>query len=364
MPWISTIILAATLVTARPGHGWLWFFYGASAVCWLCWFVLAHRRPEAGAGILVAAAVVPAMVTGLPSDGTAIILAAVVVGTYVSLPQPAARSLVLVVCLVVVVVGLSGVVWSRPVDRLAGNLGGVAIAVLIGLNRRQYLARMAQAEVSHREQLQTAAAEERTRIAREMHDVLAHSLGALRVQLEVTHTLLAEQGDTDRAVEYLVSAQRLAEQGLSDARDAISALREEVRSLPAVLAELAEAFGRDHQTAVEFRQHGGYRALSSPETVALSRIAKEAMTNAAKHAPGRAVAVDLDYREDGTVVVVRNQLDPAAVPDGEPAWKPARGYGLTGMRERIELVDGSLQTRAVLDHESGPCWEVRATVSG
>ncbi len=365
MPWISTIVLAATLVTARPsgGHDWLWFVYGATAVCWLFWFAAANRRPGAAAPVLIAAALVPAFVTGLPSDGSAIVLTAVVVGTYVSLPQPATRSLAAVVCLVVAVVGLSDLFWSRPADRWIGNLGGVAIAVLIGLNRRLYLARTRQAEATHQEQLHVAAAEERTRIAREMHDVLAHSLGALRVQLEVTHTLLAEQGETDRAIEYLVSAQRLAEQGLSDARDAISALREEVRSLPEALADLTEAFGRAHRTPVEFRQHGEYRVLSPPETVALVRIAKEAMTNAAKHAPGQPVTVDLAYGAAGATVVVRNRLDPDAGVTGEPVWKPASGYGLTGMRERIELVDGSLESRAIPDHESGPCWEVRAAVS-
>ncbi|WP_225726466.1 MULTISPECIES: sensor histidine kinase [unclassified Nocardia] len=360
VPWLSTAVIGATLVSARPAaeFRWLWVVYGVVAVCWACWLAFAERAPVTMRVVLILAASVLAVTSGVPSDASAVIVLCVIMGTYASLIETSALALVLVSMLVSGLIFGSGMWWEHSMHSSVSYFGAMVIATLAGLNRRQYIARLIQVELTHREQLNAAAAEERARIGREMHDVLAHSLGALRVQLEVAHALLTEHRQIDRAAEYLGNAQRLAEQGLSDARQAVAALRETVRSLPESLRQLAESFDRDHRTRVEFHQEGAYRELAPAESIALLRIAREALTNAGKHARGRPVCICLRYGDDDVSLTVRNQLDEAE--SGERA--ESRGYGLTGMRERIELVDGYLRTDVIRDEQGVPYWQVHAAI--
>ncbi len=164
--------------------------------------------------------------------------------------------------------------------------------------------------------------------------MLAHSLGALSVQLEVAEALLEERNDTAGALERVRRSRRLAVQGLVEARNAVAALRSsEVPALPEALAVLAEQHGQDHRASVAVRTEGKPRPLESGVIVALLGAAREALTNAGKHAPGRPIDVRLDYRE-GVRLSVRN---PGTTERG------ADGFGLTGMRERLALVDGKLE---------------------
>jgi signal transduction histidine kinase len=103
--------------------------------------------------------------------------------------------------------------------------------------------------------------------------------------------------------------------------------------LPQALADLVEAYRRDHHATVQLRTEGSPRPVSAPATVSLLATAREALTNAAKHAPGVPVEVVLDYREDKVTLYVINAAEEA----GEQV-----GYGLAGMRERIALVGGTL----------------------
>ena len=154
-----------------------------------------------------------------------------------------------------------------------------AVLIAFGLNRRQY-------ELTRHEQARAAALDERGRIARDLHDVLAHSLGALSVQLEVAEALLEERNDTAGALERVRRSRRLAVQGLIEARNAVAALRSsEVPALPEALAVLAEQHGQDHRVSVAVRTEGKPRPLESGVIVALLGAAREALTNAGKHAP-------------------------------------------------------------------------------
>ncbi|HEY9336271.1 MAG TPA: histidine kinase, partial [Kribbella sp.] len=210
-----------------------------------------------------------------------------------------------------------------------------AVLVAFGLNRRQYEVQARQTEqlleqtrLAQSEHARAATLEERGRIARDLHDVLAHSLGALSVQLEVAEALLEERGDTAGALERVRRSRRLAVQGLTEARNAVAALRADaVPELPAALAGQAEQHEKDHGTAVQLTVTGHPRKLDSAVTVALLGAAREALTNAAKHAPGQTV----EMRLDGVRLSVRNK----GVTSGE-------GFGLTGMRERLALVGGTL----------------------
>jgi signal transduction histidine kinase len=187
-------------------------------------------------------------------------------------------------------------------------------------------------------ELRAAALAERQRLAREMHDVLAHSLSGLVVQLEGAR-LLAQSDPADvRLAGTVDRAHQLARSGLDEARRAIGMLRDEELPDP---ARLAESFTADTGVPCQFAVTGPPRGLSSPVRLALYRVTQEALTNARKHAHPDRVDVRLDYQPDEVRLSVE---DFAAAPAVQRplADTPGGGYGLTGMRERAKLLGGSL----------------------
>jgi signal transduction histidine kinase len=174
---------------------------------------------------------------------------------------------------------------------------------------------------------ESAALAERSRVARELHDVLAHSLSALALQLEGTR-LMARKSEADpEVIDGLERAHHLAVSGLSEARQAISALRGD--DLPA-LEDLAGTFPGTTLTVT-----GTPREPSSEARLALYRTAQEALTNVRRHSASDRVELRLDYEDDGTTLTVEDHGTSAPVIGGS-------GYGLTGMRERAELLGGRL----------------------
>ena len=213
---------------------------------------------------------------------------------------------------------------------------------------------LAQTVLVQQEQSRAGAFAERTRIAREMHDVLAHSLGALSVQLKVAEALL-EKGDSGEALERVRQSDRLAAEGLTEARHAVAALRGDVSALPEELRRLVGRHSAHHRGAVTLEVRGAFRQVSPTTTVTLVRLTREALTNAARHAPGEKVSVTVEYGEGVLRLSVLNGLPPAARTD--EARVP--GYGLTGVRERLAFIGGSLTTGR---REDGACWVLAAEV--
>ena len=193
------------------------------------------------------------------------------------------------------------------------------------------------------EQRRAAVLDERTRIAREIHDVLAHSLGALGIQLQAIHAL-AEQGDTGRALGLLDQAQRMAKYGLAETRRAVHALRADTAGLDEELAALIDTHRSRHHADLSFGVGGQPRPLPPEATVALIRTAPEALVNTAKHAPLQPVDIGLDYGKERSPVIISNPLPPGrpGSPPGTAFGTVNGGYGLTGMRERLLLIGGSL----------------------
>ena len=186
---------------------------------------------------------------------------------------------------------------------------------------------------------QSAALAERGRVARDMHDVLAHSLSALALQLEGTRLLARDRGADPEVIEGLERAHHLAASGLTEARQAIAALRGDALPGPERLRELADAFPNASLTVTgEPREH------SSEERLALYRTAQEALTNVRKHSAADRVEIRLDYRADGTMLAVEDHGPGAPVAIGNGG-----GYGLTGMRERAELLGGRLSAEPTSD---------------
>lgn len=255
---------------------------------------------------------------------------------------PRHHSLGLTVC-ALLAVGLLYGFLVLPVQGLLWPLT-VAGAYFAGLQRRHRKERLEQAELLLAE---TQVAKERARIAREMHDVLAHSLGGLVVQLEAASALLEDVPDGERARDCVRRARGLATDGLAETRRAVSALRAEPGSLTATLTELTEGYAGPVELELPERPVHG-----RPEVVlALARVATEAVTNVTKHARGARLRVRLE-RADGQLrmVVANGPGEPEVDADGG-------GYGVLGMRERMERVGGSLS--AGPDDE---VWSVVASV--
>lgn len=188
-----------------------------------------------------------------------------------------------------------------------------------------------------------AAEAERARVARDMHDVLAHSLSALALQLEATRLLARDRRADPAVVAGVERAHRLAADGLEEARRAVAALRGDALPGPERLRALADTFAAHREAEVSLRVTGTPRTLSADARVTLYRAAQEALTNVARHAAAERVEITLAYEPDRVVLVVSDHGPGAPVLAGADGERPGGGYGLTGMRERAELLGGRLE---------------------
>jgi signal transduction histidine kinase len=220
-------------------------------------------------------------------------------------------------------------------------MGYMARQFRLGQQRAEEL--VAELEESREALAQAVTLRERQHLAREMHDVLAHSLSALAVQLEGARLLARRTGADASVVEAVERSHHLAKGGLDEARRAIEALRGGDMPGPDRLPALAEEFREQTgvETALSF--DGKPRELSSEARLAVYRTAQEALTNVRRHADAEHVDVRLRYADDGTWLTVE---DRGRHVNGS---EPGLGYGLTGMRERAELLGGRLAAAPTAD---------------
>jgi signal transduction histidine kinase len=229
------------------------------------------------------------------------------------------------------------------------------------VNRRQELARRMAAlaaalEQQQQENARLAADAERHRIAREVHDIVAQSLGVILIQAEAAQELLDRGGATERPVAVIRST---AGEALEELRGVLGGVRAGQPS-PQVgvetLEELIERFRRAGMTIS--LQLDGLPEVPAAVDVAAYRLVQEALTNALRHAHGAKVAVQLSCSEDELVVQVRDDGTGSPI-DGQPAGS---GYGLAGMRERVARLGGELAAGPV--GEGGFTVEARLPLSG
>ena len=197
-------------------------------------------------------------------------------------------------------------------------------------------------------ELKAAALAERQRLAREMHDVLAHSLSGLVVQLEGARLLAATSPADLRLPSAIDRAHQLAKSGLDEARQAIGMLRGDELPGPERIAALAAAFEADTGVPCRFTREGPPRELDPAVRLALYRVTQEALTNVRKHASPDAVTVRLEYLPDAVTLAVEDSgadRGAGAAPDLGGA-AAVGGYGLAGMRERATLLGGTLTAAA------------------
>lgn len=246
-------------------------------------------------------------------------------------------------------VGL-GVAGASPYAIMLTEFG-VAVFVVLSLmvvrlreSYREQRRLIRELEETRDAQAQAAALRERGRLAREMHDVLAHSLSGLLLQLEGARLLATRNGAETEVAAAIDRAHHLAKAGLDEARRAIGMLRGEELPGPERLPALAAEFERDAGVPVSVDVHGQPLELGAEAKLALFRTAQEALTNVRKHAHAERVAVRLSYEPDGARLVVE---DIATEPNGDgPLAGAGSGYGLAGMRERAELIGGKLVAAA------------------
>jgi signal transduction histidine kinase len=236
--------------------------------------------------------------------------------------------------------GLGYVIGHYAINDSSGwIIAGAAVvisALLVGFMRRQNYELEREAQQAREERARSAALDERARIAREIHDVLAHSLAALSLQLDVADAML-EKGRQGQAHDSIRRASRLAKEGMAETRRAVDALRGDTLPMPELLAVLSDSYRLDTESEATVDIEGEPRELPADVSLTLYRTAQEAITNIRKHAPGAKIKIDLRYATDNVELVVANGPGPGG--DG-PLAAAGGGYGLTGLRERAELAGG------------------------
>jgi signal transduction histidine kinase len=335
---------------------------GVAAFAWVIVLLSRHRfRVMVSALVVMAAA--GGVLAGITTLSPAVAVSCVVATSAGA--RLSTRASLAITAGTVVTFLIAGLATGAPSGALAGFSGMFIGLWAFGLTRRAYVLRAEQAErmlaqTSRALEAETAAAAlaERARIAREIHDVLAHSLAAVSVNLQAAEGLLgeiqeSEQGDSPelaKAIECVARAGAFTREGMAEARRAISALRDSatpamtplapLAPLAEQLKTLAAGYRTDGDTAVDFTVTGSPRPLSAEAVLTAYRTAQEALTNARKHAPGQPVTLRLEFEATAISVLAANPL-----PSGEtarPLAAAGAGYGLTGLRERAALGGGTL----------------------
>jgi signal transduction histidine kinase len=237
---------------------------------------------------------------------------------------------------------------GRWVDAIALALiygtGIVFVVVFTRVAASEREARTALAEANqllrdHAAQVEElATTKERNRLAREIHDSLGHYLTVVNVQIGAAQAILDQ--DRPRALDHLSNAQALTQEGLAEVRHSVAALRAsptESRPLPETLARLAEQWNAAG-LRTRFAVAGTARSLTPQVNLTLYRAAQEALTNVGKHAHATSVDLYLDYRNEESVHL-------SVKDDGVGSDNSGGGFGLLGVRERVQQLSGAVRVR-------------------
>jgi signal transduction histidine kinase len=248
--------------------------------------------------------------------------------------------------LIAVVGTIAGISMSIliPDDKVL-NLGPVGIAFAVayalgtgGRARRDRIAMLEERTRRLAEEQDAAAARERQRIAREMHDIIAHSMSVIAIQAEAGP--VAVRSDPRKAEEVFDTISITAREALAQLRRALGVLRSDeparrpqpgLDALPALIADI-----RHTGLAVTLQEDGESRQVPPDLAVTAYRIVQESLTNAVKHAAAGSVRVRVGWR-DGAL-----RLEVCDDGRGPPGDGGPGGHGLVGMRERVTAAGGEL----------------------
>jgi signal transduction histidine kinase len=353
---LVTVPLAKPHLGAGPRGIGVAVTLGISVIGWGFWMVARHRY-DVMVGSLIVMAAAGGALAGLSPQSPAVAVGCVV--TSAAGARLSGRASLMITGETIAAFLTAGLIAGAPAGTLAGYSGAFIGLWAFGLTRRAYVLRAQQAEQAleqtrraHAAVMQATALAERARIAREIHDVLAHSLAAVSVNLQAAEGLLGELPDDSpelaKALECIERAGTFTREGMAEARRAILALRDgggdaasaAPRQLAEQLRSLAEGHGADGGSPVEFTVTGEPRPVTPEAGLTIYRTAQEALTNARKHAPGQPVTLALEFAPSQVTVDVLNPLPPADAP--RPLAGAGTGYGLIGLQERAALGGGSL----------------------
>lgn len=335
----------------------------SATVLALACLVLVLRR-QAPWAVLAATALLGLVAVGDSSGPTPAYLPACIalctVATRTTLARAVAAGAVTAMLPLAVVVATDG---TRVVDELVfGMTVWAGLATMSGIavrNQRAVVAaaheRVRVADAGREEEAQRRVAQERLRIARELHDVIAHHVAVISVQAGVAGHLLRD--DPDAAAEAVAHVRQASATVLAEVPGLLGLLRttqdfgdDLLATTPSprladveVLVEQARRSG----LGVTWRVSGTPLALSAAGDLTAYRVVQEALTNAARHGRGQA-ALHVSYDGDACTIEVRNQL-------AQPGRPQQSGYGLIGMGERVPAVGGEFTVGP-----EGDDWVVRA----
>ncbi|MGH2736301.1 MAG: histidine kinase [Actinomycetota bacterium] len=242
--------------------------------------------------------------------------------------------------------------WPQDPSTIVGNLLGLFSTWLVGsfvyarqLTLEELEARTRELEAARDELARAAVTDERLRIARELHDVVAHGLSLIAVQSGVGAHVMDEQPEEGRRA--LREIEKASRQALVEMRRLLGMLREGgeanlapapgVNALPALVEQVSLAGPQ-----VELQVHGPARPLPPGLDLIAYRVVQEALTNVVKHSGATRARAVLSYSPDHLIIEVVDDGGGAGAPNGI-------GHGLSGMRERVQLFGGSLTSGALRD---------------
>lgn len=318
---------------------------------------------------LLAVMTIAGSVTAVPTRGVGVALLVVAVMTVTSdpeTPMPVFGGVAVLGALGIALgaalaqAGATGKAGSE-VDVLgfAGIVAALVLCVIAGLGRRAQRVLLIERERASAEALRAQATAARVALARDLHDVLAHSLGGLVVQLDAAEALL-DAGDAGRAAERVTAARRLAVDGLEEAREAVRALREPAEQpgsdtaapvAPDELEVRIRALVAGEKSA-RLDVAGVPRSVPVALAEALVRAVQEGLTNARKHAQGAEVRVGLVWHPDRVECTIENPV-PAAPAQNGGLVATGGGYGLRGVRERFAALGGTARAGVVPGPSTG-----------
>ncbi|GAA4160476.1 histidine kinase [Gryllotalpicola daejeonensis] len=357
---IVAVAVASFASTSVPRSGW---FAVATVLALLTWaivvplqrvFVQSQRRSAVLRWVRRAATVVGVVAASLsvaPSNGIHLAPLAILVILAVSDDTESIWWGAALSALSFVLTPIGALSAGLGTAGVLGYLASNAVWLLIGVSRRQARAATRrnrelaeQQAATHEQEARASALAAREAVARDIHDVLAHSLGGLVIQLDAAEALL-ESGRTSDAQAKVAQARALAAEGLADARRAVAALRspddpDSSEQSPVDLAGAAERLLRAHrELGGEADARVDLAAAAAPLQAsvanAFERALQEALSNARRHAPGEPVSVELTAGADRIDLAVSNRVVAGRTPSDLGG-----GHGLVGMAERFAQLPG------------------------
>jgi signal transduction histidine kinase len=337
-----------------------WTYVTSAVACGALMFRRSHPWP-----VLVVTAVGYLVVQGFSHDVPPLILAVVTALVTITLAGqrwPAIiAAVVITLCALTIGTVRDAEYWSHPRPVAVAALCALSIALADAVrNRRAYVAaveeRARRAEESREREASRRVSDERLRIARELHDVLAHHIAVINVQAGVAGHLMDRQPEQAReALDHVRSAARSV---LSEMQAVVSVLREpDAGAEPAEPAEPLPGMDRIDDLLDRFRSlglqidtvvSGAPTPLPAAVDLVAYRTVQESLTNVGKHAGRAPVIVEFDYRPEVFAVTVTNEpTGPGAVPPSGSATQG--GFGLIGMRERVGSIGGRLTAAPTSD---------------